>query len=105
MFVWVFHRISGLILILLVGLQIVSGFCQSAVSGGSTVRAVAELHNQPMLNGLLVFLFIFHSLYGLRTILMDAGVRRERVLFWAFTLLGVVLFAVFYAFFVAVIAG
>jgi succinate dehydrogenase/fumarate reductase cytochrome b subunit len=89
----------------LIGLQIVSGFCQTAVSGSSAVRAVAELHKQPVLNGLLVFLFIFHSLYGVRTILMDIGFRREKTLFWVSTTVGTVAFAAFCVYYVAVIAG
>ena len=104
MFVWIFHRISGLMLILLVGLQIASGYCQAGTSEG-VVRAVAELHDHAVLNCLTVFLFIFHSLYGLRTILMDAGVRHEKALFWGSTLLGTALFAAFCLFFFTLGAG
>lgn len=105
MFVWIFHRISGLLLILLVGLQVVSGVFQANPSAGSAAAAVAELHNQPALNVVLVFLFIFHGLYGIRTILMDAGVRREKGLFWGSTLLGTVLFAAFCVFYFSLVAG
>ena len=105
MFVWVFHRASGLLLILLVGVQIVSGFCQASTTGGELVQAVAKLHDHALLVCLLVFLFIFHSLYGIRTILMDLGLRREKTLFWASTLLGTVLFAAFLVFYLTVVAG
>ena len=43
----------------------------------------------------MVFLFIFHSLYGIRTILMDMGVCREKLLFWGANVLGLVMFTVF----------
>ncbi len=43
----------------------------------------------------MVFLFIFHSLYGVRTILMDLGLGREKLLFWCANVLGLVIFAVF----------
>jgi succinate dehydrogenase / fumarate reductase cytochrome b subunit len=105
MFVWVFHRISGLTLILLVGLQIVSGFCQGSASTGQFVQSIAKLHNHALLVCVLVLLFIFHSLYGIRTILMDLGLRHEKTLFWGVALLGIVLFAAFLVFHLSVVAG
>ena len=43
----------------------------------------------------MVLLFVFHSLYGVRTILMDLGLGRERLLFWCCNTLGLALYAVF----------
>ncbi len=105
MFVWVFHRISGLLLILLIGLQIVTGLSQSSTAGGEFAQALAKLHNDTLLICLLVFLFTFHSLYGLRTILMDLGLRREKALFFGSTLLGIVLFITFLAFYFSAVVG
>lgn len=95
MFVWVFHRISGVLLIGLLAVQLFTGFFQASSSGEEAVRTVAALHRHAALNCTLVFLVIFHALYGLRTILLDLGVKREKSLFWVFTGVGCVLFAVF----------
>lgn len=103
MFVWVFHRISGLLLILLVGLQIVTGFSQANSTETDIAQVAAKLHNHPLLICLLVFLFTFHSLYGVRTILMDVGLRREKAVFWGATLLGIVFFSAFLAFYLSAV--
>ena len=95
MFVWVFHRVSGLLLILLLSLQLVTGFFQASTSNSNLVVTAASLHKHAVLNCLMVFLFIFHSLYGIRTILMDLGLGREKLLFWCSNALGVVIFLVF----------
>lgn len=105
MFVWVFHRISGLLLIVLIGFQLFTGFFQASDSSSDLVKTFAALHQHAALNGLLVFLVIFHALYGVRTILMDLGVKREKLLFWGSTVLGLVLFAVFLILFRTLVAS
>ncbi len=105
MFVWVFHRISGVLLIFLLAFQLFTGFFQASSSSSELVTTFAGLHKHAMLNGLLVFLVIFHALYGVRTILMDLGVRREKLLFWVCTLLGLVLFVVFLVLFLTLVAA
>lgn len=102
MFVWMFHRISGVLLIFLLSLQLLTGLFQSSPSNSETVKALARLHDHAILVNLLAFVIIFHALYGLRTILMDLGVRRERLLFWIATTLGVVLVIGFLAAFAMV---
>lgn len=98
-FVWLFHRISGILLVVLLPLQIGTGILQGGVTTDKTARL---LHGDAILNTLLAFLVIFHGLYGLRTILLDLGLRWEKGLFWICTLLGVVLFAGFLYFFFVV---
>ena len=110
MFVWIFHRISGVLLIFLLSFQLFTGFFQASSSNSELVKTFAALHSHAtpsgkLLNGLLVFLVIFHALYGVRTILMDLGVRRERLLFWICTILGLVLFAVFAVVYLTLVAG
>lgn len=92
MFVWVFHRISGAILILLIGFKFLTGFGIDKHFGQESVEFWRTLHNYTPLNILLLFLFIYHSLYGLRTIIFDLGCKREKELFWGFSFLGLVLF-------------
>ena len=92
---WVFHRVSGLLLIVLLSLQLFTGFFQASTSNSDAVATIASLHKHAVVNCLMVFLFIYHSLYGIRTILMDLGLGREKLLFWCFNALGLVLFAVF----------
>ncbi len=95
MFVWVFHRVSGILLIGQLSVQLCTGFFQASPSNSPPVKAVADLHRHAALNCLLVFCVVFHALYGVRTMILDLGSKRERLLFWTFTLLGSLLFAGF----------
>jgi succinate dehydrogenase/fumarate reductase cytochrome b subunit len=51
------------------------------------------LHTNPFSDTLLIVLVVYHALYGLRTILIDLGVKKEKQLFWIFSFLGFVLSA------------
>ncbi len=95
MFVWAFHRISGVVLIGLLAFQLFTGFFQASSSNSAAVQTMAALHRHAGINCLLVFCVIYHGLYGLRTIALDLGMKRERLLFWICTIAGSVLFAGF----------
>ncbi len=95
MFVWVSHRISGVLLIFLLSFQLLTGFFQRSGSDNATVESIGALHSHAVLNCVTVFLLIFHALYGVRTLLMDLGLRREKLLFWCCNVLGLALYAVF----------
>ena len=95
MFVWIFHRLSGVVLIFLLSLQLVTGFYQTSQNSSAFVKSMALLHRHAPVVCLTVFLLIFHALYGLRTILLDLGLGRERPLLWGCNLLGAVLFGTF----------
>ena len=99
MFVWIFHRISGLLLIVLLLFQFCTGFLQTSATQPGILKTATDLHRQATLNCLLVFLVIFHGLYGLRTIVLDLGLKRERLLFWSCTVLGTAGFAAFLIFY------
>lgn len=91
MFVWVFHRVSGLLLIVLLGLKFFTSFFLMTKDQKPDWALV--LHTNPLTDTLLIVLAVFHALYGLRTVVMDLGARREKQLFRIFTALGVVLSA------------
>ena len=92
MFVWVFHRISGLVLILLIGFKIYSGFGVVGKFGQEVVPYWTVLHDNTIADLIIILLFIYHSLYGLRTCLVDWGVKKEKELFWSFSAIGLVLY-------------
>jgi len=89
MFVWVFHRVSGLLLIVLLGIKFLTSFFLMTKDQKPDWALV--LHANKLTDSLLIVLVVFHALYGLRTVIMDMGARREKLLFWIFTVLGVVL--------------
>jgi succinate dehydrogenase/fumarate reductase cytochrome b subunit len=98
MFPYYFIRFSGPLLLILVGVKILSGY---ALIGRITgVSWLSDLHQNRALDILLLFLFIFHAFYGLRLFLIDLGmVKREKALFWAFTIISILTFALCYAYF------
>ena len=95
MFVWIFHRISGLLLILLLGVKLFTAFF--LMTRGTKPDWALVLHTNLQIDVLLIVLLVYHALYGVRTVVLDLGVRQERALFWVFTVLGFVLSAVLLA--------
>lgn len=89
MFVWLFHRVSGLLLILLLGVKFLTSFFLMTKEQKPDWALV--LHTNPLTDTLLIILIVFHALYGLRTVIIDLGVKKEKLLFWIFTLLSVIL--------------
>lgn len=98
MFPYYFLRFSGPLLLILVGLKILSGYALVGRING--IPWLSGLHQNRTLDFLLLFVFIFHAFYGLRLFLIDLGtVKREKALFWAFTLLSIVAFVFSYFYF------
>ena len=96
MFPYYFIRFSGPLLLILVGLKILSGY---SLVGRIQASWLSNLHIHKTLDLLLLFVFIFHALYGLRLFLIDLGmVKQEKVLFWAFTIVSAGLFVLSYVF-------
>jgi succinate dehydrogenase/fumarate reductase cytochrome b subunit len=91
MFVWLFHRITGLILIVTLSLKFLTSFFLMTKDKKPDWALV--LHTNPLTDVLLLLSVIFHALYGLRTVIIDLGVRKEKRLFWIFTIIGIVLSA------------
>lgn len=89
MFVWVFHRVSGFLLIVLLGIKFLTSFFLMTKEQKPDWALV--LHTNPLTDTILIISVVFHALYGLRTVIIDLGVNKEKLLFWVFTILGVVL--------------
>ncbi len=80
MFIWLFHRISGVALIVLFGVKIFSSFF--LYTKDKKPDWALGIHRNPVTDILIIVLFTFHSMYGLRTIAIDLGYRKEKRLFW-----------------------
>ena len=92
MFPYYFIRFSGPLLLILVGLKILSGYALVGKING--IPLLLGLHQNRALDILLLFVFIFHAFYGIRLFLIDLGmVKREKLLFWVFTIVSIGLFA------------
>jgi succinate dehydrogenase/fumarate reductase cytochrome b subunit len=95
MFPYYFIRFSGPLLLILVGVKILSGYALIGRIAG--VSWLSDLHQNRALDILLLFLFIFHAFYGLRLFLIDLGmVKKEKSLFWIFTIISAGLFVLSY---------
>ena len=92
MFVWVVHRLSGALLIFLLGLKMVTGL--SLMTRDAKPEWALALHVTPVTDALLIILLVFHAAFGLRTIIYDLGVSRDRLLFWGAMALAVAACAV-----------
>jgi succinate dehydrogenase cytochrome b556 subunit len=79
MFIWLFHRISGVTLVLLIGIKILTSYF--LFTKDKKPDWALSLHRHPVLDVLILILFTFHSIYGLRTIAIDLGYRKEKRLF------------------------
>ena len=91
MFIWLFHRISGVSLIVLIGIKVLTSYF--LFTKDKKPDWALSLHRQPVLDILLLVLFAFHSVYGIRTIIMDFGYRGEKKLFWLSNLVAAVISA------------
>jgi succinate dehydrogenase/fumarate reductase cytochrome b subunit len=79
MFIWLFHRISGVSLIILIGIKILTSYF--LFTKDKKPDWALSLHRHPVLDVLILILFIFHSMYGLRTVAIDLGYKKEKQLF------------------------
>ena len=88
MFIWVFHRVSGLLLIILLGIKFLTAFF--LMTKAQKPDWALLLHTNPLTDTFLIIAGVYHALYGLRTVIIDLGVKKEKALFWIFTVLGTV---------------
>ena len=92
MFIWLFHRISGVCLIVLIGLKTFSGFF--LYSKDVKPDWALGIHRNPVTDILIIILFTFHGIYGVRTIAVDLGYRKDKQLFWLSNVAATILSAV-----------
>jgi succinate dehydrogenase/fumarate reductase cytochrome b subunit len=86
MFIWVFHRVTGLLLIGLLAIKFLTSFF--LMTKAQKPDWALLLHTNPLTDTFLIVAGVYHAFYGLRTIVIDLGVRKEKALFWIFTTLG-----------------
>ena len=79
MFIWLFHRISGVSLVVLIGIKILTSYF--LFTKDKKPDWALSLHRHPVLDVLILILFTFHSIYGLRTVAIDLGYKKEKQLF------------------------
>jgi succinate dehydrogenase/fumarate reductase cytochrome b subunit len=91
-FVRFFHRWSGILLIVFVGLKIVSGYVAAGNLEVLNQETAYRIHYALWVDLPLLFLFIFHSCYGIFKILKQYFSRKQHLLFYIMTLLALVLF-------------
>jgi succinate dehydrogenase/fumarate reductase cytochrome b subunit len=91
MFIWLAHRTTGVLLIALLALKIFSAYF--LYTKDKKPGWALGIHRNPLVDVLILVLFTFHSLYGLRTIAIDLGYRKEKRLFWMSNIVGCIISA------------
>ena len=92
MFVWVFHRISGILLIVLLTIKFLTAFF--LMTKGEKPDWALILHTNPITDTLLIISGVYHAFYGIRTIIIDMGLRQEKMLFRLLTVVSTAVSAV-----------
>jgi succinate dehydrogenase/fumarate reductase cytochrome b subunit len=93
-FVRRFHRWSGLLLIIFVGLKMISGY---SIAGNLSIFDPSvgyRIHYATWVDIPLLFLFTFHALYGILKVSMTQGITKKPWAFIVTTLLGFVIFSI-----------
>ena len=98
MFIWLFHRISGATLIVLIGIKILTGYF--LLPKDNRPDWALSLHRHPVIDVLILILFTFHSIYGIRTVIIDLGYRKEKQLLWISNIAAAIVSAILIYFFV-----
>ena len=84
MLAWVLHRLSGLGILLLVGLHVYASFFMQQ-TGSDIGIAINIIYENWIFQILVIFIVIFHALNGLRIIVLDTWpqtLRFQREALW-----------------------
>ena len=99
MWMWLLHRISGVVLVLY-GITHVIVISSARTWGPETFDRVLETLGSPLflaLDVLLVWAVLFHAFNGIRCLFLDLGIgvrRHHKTLFWAVMVIAMVLLVV-----------
>jgi succinate dehydrogenase/fumarate reductase cytochrome b subunit len=85
---WLIHRITGLMMIGLFAVKFVTAFYLLPDDKPSWA---VFLHRYPAIDISLIFLVSFHSCFGLKNILFDIGLRKEKLLVYGATIVALIL--------------
>ena len=86
MFVWLFHRVSGIALLILMTVKVATGLATAGRMGPNIQNSLGLWHQAKVLDIPLLFFLLYHGFYGVRTMLLDLGAGNEKTVFWAATL-------------------
>lgn len=70
MLVWMLHRISGIGIVLFVGLHVLSSF-SSQMFGLNLAKSVNIIYESPAFQIAIFFCVLFHAINGLRVTILD----------------------------------
>ena len=85
---WLIHRISGLLMIGLFAVKFVTAFYLLPDEKPSWA---VFLHRYPAVDISLIILVSFHTCFGLKNILYDIGLRKEKLLVYTAAIVGLAL--------------
>jgi len=85
---WLVHRISGLMMIGLFAIKFVTAFYLLPDEKPSWA---VFLHRYPAVDISLIFLVSIHTCFGLKNILFELGLRKEKLLVYGATVVGLAL--------------
>ena len=97
-FIQSFHKWSGIFLVLFVTLKIISGYIISGALAPFDISKAYLIHYAKWVDIPLLFLFIFHAIYGILKGVTKFRTRNKPSVFWLTTLLATVLFTIMIVF-------
>lgn len=105
---WLAHRLTGIGIALYLVAHII--VISRALAGGATFDEVLKRLQSPLflaLDIILLGVILYHALNGFRILLFDIGigVRQQRILFWSFMAVGLVVFVLMAAFILPFVLG